>query len=252
MYRTLQLVVFLFPFATPAVPTAAAQVAYPGYPVAPWAYAAPESGLRITVTPSDARVYVDGYLAGRVDEFDGQLQRLRLIPGQHEIAIYLEGYRTLRQRLYLGPNTTRRMEGTLEPLGPGEPNDPIPEPVEQPVIQEPQEPPTFTQRVPPPQAPPPQSAPPPQAGGRDPRVTITPETPTRYASLSFRIAPARSTIRVDGQEFRSGSRKEHLIIQVLEGQHTIRVERNGYEPFTIEVDADAGETVPLNITLTPR
>ena len=39
------------------------------------------SALRIEVKPVEAEVYVDGYLAGSVDEFDGFFQRLNLTPG---------------------------------------------------------------------------------------------------------------------------------------------------------------------------
>ena len=45
--------------------------------------------LRILVEPSKARVYVDGYFAGEVDEFDGMFQRLNVAPGRHEITLKL-------------------------------------------------------------------------------------------------------------------------------------------------------------------
>src|SRR5262245_41406438 len=75
-------------------PTAAsAQWGYP-YP-----YLAPaEASLRLDVKPRDAQVYVDGYYAGLVDNFDGTFQRLHVFPGQHEIVIYKEGYRSVRER----------------------------------------------------------------------------------------------------------------------------------------------------------
>ena len=84
------------------------QIRYPGpygpYPYGPYRYMAPEAALKLEVTPKEASVYVDGYFAGTVDEFDGAFQRLRLVPGQHEIVVYLEGYRSIREKLYLGPN----------------------------------------------------------------------------------------------------------------------------------------------------
>ena len=63
--------------------------------------------LKLKVKPRDAEVFVDGYFAGTVDEFDGAFQRLHVVPGQHEIVVYLEGYRSIREKLYLGPNTSR-------------------------------------------------------------------------------------------------------------------------------------------------
>ena len=89
-----------------------------------------ESDLRILVKPKDASVYVDGYFAGKVDEFDGTFQRLHVEPGQHEITIYLEGYRSLKERLYLSSRATRKIEGTLERLGAGEALEPPPVPLD--------------------------------------------------------------------------------------------------------------------------
>ena len=69
---------------------------YGGYPYPPYGYYRwePEASVRIEVTPRDAEVYVDGYYAGNVDDFDGSFQRLRVEPGEHEIAIFREGFRT--------------------------------------------------------------------------------------------------------------------------------------------------------------
>ena len=249
MHRTLQLCALLLPFAALSLPTStAAQAGAPAYPAQPWPYAAADSSLRLDINPREARVYVDGYLAGRVDEFEGQRQRLRLPPGQHEIVIYLEGYRSLRQHLYLGPNTTRLMEATLEPLAAGERNEPEPVPAPVPTPPEAREsaPPAFGNEPQP--APGPRSSLGPTPGPS--RASIGPDTVTQYAALSVRVTPGRATIRVDNEQFESGTRSEHLILQVLQGRHVIQVERKGSEPFRTEVNVDAGETLPLNITLT--
>ena len=119
-----RLVALLFPLLAVMTPAQASAQwrgyppIYPPYPA--YRYAYPESSLRVTVTPKDASVYVDGYFAGKVEEFDGRLQRLHVTPGEHEIVVYLEGYRSLTQRLYLSPNATRTIEGTLEKLAAGE------------------------------------------------------------------------------------------------------------------------------------
>ena len=72
--------------------------------------------LRLQVTPRDASVYVDGYAAGVVDDYDGVFQRLRLVPGPHEIVIYHPSHRTLRQNIYYNPGSTHTIRHTLEPL----------------------------------------------------------------------------------------------------------------------------------------
>ena len=113
-----------------------AQLRYPGpygppYPYGPYRYVQ-EAELKLEIMPKEAEVYVDGYFAGVVDDFDGAFQRLRVVPGQHEIVVYREGYRSIREKLYLGPSSSRKLERSLEKLGPGEPNEAKPEPIDPP------------------------------------------------------------------------------------------------------------------------
>ena len=59
-----------------------------GYPAGGYAAPVPAyGGVRITKAPRDAEVYVDGYYAGTVDNFDGRFQRLNLEPGPHQIEV---------------------------------------------------------------------------------------------------------------------------------------------------------------------
>jgi len=208
------------------------------------------------VKPPEASVYVDGYFAGKVQEFDGKLQRLHVLPGQHEIVVYLVGYRSLKQQLYLGPNVTRTIEGTLDKLGAGDEQEPEPKPVPPPRFEPPPDesypppPPPQQQpqrgpmsRRPPTPQEPPQPPPPPRAAD---------EEPSRFGALAFRVEPGGTTIRVDGKEWEGPSGNDRLIIQVDEGHHTIQVERKGYETYSTEVDAHRGETTPVTVTLQRR
>src|SRR5215210_4971661 len=103
MRQKVQFATFVVLLLTLALPmSASAQWRYPPYYPA-YRYAEPESNLRVNVQPKEASVYVDGYFAGTVEEFDGRFQRLHVLPGEHEIVVYLEGYRSLKQRLYLSP-----------------------------------------------------------------------------------------------------------------------------------------------------
>jgi hypothetical protein len=77
--------------------------------------------VRLQVSPRQAEVFVDGYFAGTVDDFDGVWQRLNIEAGEHEIQVYLAGYRPYSQRFYLQPGKSFNIKHTLEPLGPGEP-----------------------------------------------------------------------------------------------------------------------------------
>ena len=72
------------------------------------------SDVRILATPREAEVYVDGYLVGTVDDFDGWSQRLRLQPGEHEIELYLEGHRSVRQKMLFRPSETYKIRASLE------------------------------------------------------------------------------------------------------------------------------------------
>lgn len=105
-----------------------AQVTFPFPPYRNMAY---DSSVRVEVTPRDAEVFVDGYYAGVVDDFDGMLQRLRVEPGQHEILLYRDGYRTVRERVYLVRDRTFKIKRQMEALPAGAPPEarPVPPPM---------------------------------------------------------------------------------------------------------------------------
>ena len=251
MRTTIRSLAVLFPFIASTVPTpAAAQWVYPP-PYPAYGYVS-ESNLRVNVKPPEASVYVDGYFAGKVQEFDGKLQRLHVLPGQHEIVVYLVGYRSLKQQLYLGPNATRTIEGTLEKLGAGDEQEPEPKPAAPPRFEQPPDenyPPSPPQRGPMSRRPPTPEEPP-QLPPPPPRAAE--EEPSRFATLAFRVQPGGATIRIDGQQWDGPSGDDRLIIQVGEGHHTIQVERNGYESYSTEVDVRRGETTPVTVTLQRR
>jgi hypothetical protein len=74
--------------------------------------------LRLKVQPRDAQVFIDGYYAGRVDEFDGVFQSLRLEAGEYQVEIVLPGFEPLAfdVRIYPGEKTT--YQGDLLPERP--------------------------------------------------------------------------------------------------------------------------------------
>jgi hypothetical protein len=65
---------------------------YAGY--APYSpdLAGPTGGLRLKIEPKDAEVFVDGYYAGVVDDFDGTFRHLTLPVGRHHIEVRGAGY----------------------------------------------------------------------------------------------------------------------------------------------------------------
>jgi hypothetical protein len=179
--------------------------------------------LRLLVVPREAAVYVDGYAAGTVDDYDGIFQRLKLVPGHHEIVVYLNGYRTLRQHLYMAPGSRYTIKHTLEPLGPGEAAAPQPVP-------------RFL---------PPMGAP----------MTGVPLPPPkrpalqRFGALALRVQPADASVFIDGELWRGPQAADRLMTQLPEGSHRIRVEKAGYQLFAVDVDVRAGETTSFSVSL---
>ncbi len=82
-----------------------------------------DSSVRLQVAPKAAEVYVDGYYAGTVDDYDGAFQRLRLESGGHELMIWADGFRTVRLKILLQPNQTFTVRQNLQPLQPGDVQD---------------------------------------------------------------------------------------------------------------------------------
>jgi len=78
-----------------------------GY-VTPRGYSARMSygDVRLQVRPRDAAVYVDGYYAGIVDDFDGVFQRLTLEVGPHQIELDEPGLEPQVFDIYVDPART--------------------------------------------------------------------------------------------------------------------------------------------------
>ena len=75
-----------------------------------------DGALRLKVKPREAGVYVDGYYAGRVDDFDGVFQKLKIDSGPHRVEIRLDGYETLTFDVRIDPDRTTTYSGELKKL----------------------------------------------------------------------------------------------------------------------------------------
>jgi 23S rRNA pseudouridine2605 synthase len=78
-------------------------------------YGYPVGELRLKVHPRDAQVFIDGYYAGRVDEFDGVFQSLRLEEGEYQVEIVSPGYQPLAIDVRIFPGEKTTYEGDLIP-----------------------------------------------------------------------------------------------------------------------------------------
>jgi hypothetical protein len=221
---------------------------YPPYPDQYGYRARFEEGasVRLDVKPRDAQVYVDGYYAGVVDDFDGMFQRLRVSPGEHEIVLHLDGYRSVHQRIAVGRGATYKVRYTMERLAAGEASEPPPAP--------PAAPPPGAGTQPPPQppGPPPRRMPPTQ---RLPPPTAPPSdigAASGFGTLSIRVQPGGAEILIDGEAWRGSESQDRLVVEVSEGTHHVEVRRTGYQGFSGDVQVRRGETASLNVSLLAR
>jgi hypothetical protein len=207
-----------------------------GYPY-PAAYPVYDnsSSLRIQVEPRQAEVYVDGYFAGTVDDFDGFFQRLHVSPGQHQLELYLDGYRTVKQQIYLQPGTTFKVRYTMQRLQPGDTAEERPTP-----------PAPAAGVAPPRQALPP--PPPPIRQRPGPRAESAPPADNAFGALVIQVQPSEAEILVDGEPWQSAG-GARLVVQLPPGDHRIEIRKNGFQTFRSTVRIRRGETTPINVSL---
>jgi hypothetical protein len=87
---------------------------YPTYASDPFDAAGPTGGLRLKIEPKDAEVFVDGYFAGLVDDFNGHFQQLKLTAGPHRIEVRAVGYQPLVFDVSIQPRHTTEYRGMLQ------------------------------------------------------------------------------------------------------------------------------------------
>jgi hypothetical protein len=206
-----------------------------------------DASVKLEVKPKQAEVYIDGYYAGIVDDFDGAFQRLHVLPGEHELELYLDGYRPVKQKVYLTADNTFKVKYTMERLAAGEQAEARPQPANPPATQAGQPP-----MPPPPGYQPPQRGvvgrrmppPPPQAQG--PRGG---QAQSGYGTLSVRAQPSDVEISIDGEPWRGPGGQERLAVELAEGSHTVEIRKQGFRTYVTQVDIRRGETTPLNVSL---
>jgi hypothetical protein len=187
--------------------------------------------VRLQVTPREAEVFIDGYYAGRVDDFDGVFQRLHVEPGEHDIAVYLPGHRAYEQRVYLQPGRTFRIRHTLEPLGPGEPE------------------PVRPAGAPPAQLPAPGPGPVGPAAQAEGRRE---QGAARFGELSLRVQPGDAEVLIDGEKWEGSLADERLVVQLPAGVHRLEVRKEGFRSYFTDVNVVAGQTRTLNVAMTKQ
>jgi len=190
---------------------------YPGPFVGPANYST--SALRLKVKPAEARVYVNGYYAGEVDDFDGIFQRLYLPAGEHTVEFVLNGYRTFGQGLYLNAGEQREVVHQMERLRPGERNTP---PLAPRTMRDTT---AITSAIP---------------GGQ-------PASP--FGMLTLQVDPADAQIVIDDEVWLITEDQIELVIHVPAGPHRVEVRKEGYQTFRTGVELSEGSRTRLSVTL---
>jgi hypothetical protein len=188
--------------------------------------------VRLQVTPREAAVYIDGFYAGVVDDFDGFFQRLPLLSGGHTIVLYLEGFGTITRRVYLSPGSDLSIREVLVPLPLGQVS----------------EPPALAAMLPPP---PEGSYIPPRTASRTtlPSPTATQQASVQaaaYGVLSLRFRPTDAVVTIDGQEWISTAPGE-LVVHLSVGLHVVQLKGNGSQMFTTQIEILENQTTELNV-----
>jgi PEGA domain len=186
-----------------------------------------DSAARIEVKPKQTEVYVDGYLVGTADDFDSFTQRLRLPSGEHQIELYLEGHRSIREKVVFQPGETYRFRHTMESLAAGEAAPARPQP-------DPNAPATA-----------------PRGPRHDPFGAPMPPRAAedQAGSLSIRVQPSDAVVLIDGERWHNSDPGARLVVHVTEGTHRVEVRKEGYKPFVTTIDVRRGEVNTLNVSL---
>lgn len=184
------------------------------------------ASLRVLVDPAEARVYVDGYYAGVVDDFDGLLQRLHVSPGRHDISFKLEGYKSHRVRVYVGPDATLKLYHEMQ-KGVGEAFE------------------DLTGGAPPPAREAREREDPEHESFGAGEVEIQPGS--EHGELRLRVEPEDASVYVDGA-FR-GTGREAALLRLPPGRHRVEVVRPGFRTAESQVEVRSGETTGLEVSL---
>jgi hypothetical protein len=224
---------------------------------------------RLQVTPRETEVFVDGYFAGVVDDFDGFSQRLRLEPGEHEITLFLDGHRPLTRKMRFTVGQTFKIQHEMEPIAAGDPPPQRPVPVARPATPpqgpaagpgrgygrpgmrmprrgdpaeaEPVERPEDEGPIVEPEARPRRLPPPDERGERGERGGLS-------GTLAIRVQPDDAEVFVDGESWaRTGG--ERLNIALAPGVHRLEVRKAGHETYVGLVRIRPGVATTLNVAL---
>ena len=168
------------------------------------------------MTPREADVFIDGYFVGTVDDFDGNLQRLHVDAGQHELTVYHEGYHPIREKVLFRRGATLKLQYQMQPAR------------------------SWANRLPPRPTPDPNAGPAartqrPRDASVSRRSAASGQYRTRsegeFGTLSLRIQPRDAVVLVDGEEWDRPAGEDRFTIDLPEGPHRLEVRKDGFRTY---------------------
>lgn len=186
--------------------------------------------VRIDCREKGAAVYVDGFYAGIVDDFDNFFQSLPLPPGGHRITLYLEGFETADYSVYLRPGSTFTIHHVMVRVPPG-----------------------MMSRRPelsPPVPPPPDGtyAPPSGASPLPPPPATAPPVNIATGWLDLEVQPAAAGVMVDGERWVTSGEGTYEL-ELPAGTHRLEVTAPGYRTYAGTIEVRTDERTPMRVNL---
>jgi hypothetical protein len=209
--------------------------AYGGYPRNRYRYYDDEMGaLRVLVEPEETKVYVDGYYAGVVDDFDGIFQRLHVTAGRHQITLKLPGHQTHKVLVYVPGDDTLKIHHRMV-------KGPESQVTEESMVQPGDEARERAARA---------------RYARPQRIERDEDADDEDAddadsedtgTVRLTVEPRDATIYIDG-EFR-GPARELRRLELQPGRHRIEVVRPGFRTVERDVEVKSGRSEELEVRL---
>jgi hypothetical protein len=201
--------------------------------------------IRTIVDPEKTRIYVDGYYAGTVDDFDGMFQRLYVAPGRHDVTLKLDGYRTHKFKVYVTEDSTVKIRHSMERGTGDDVVTDLTEGREEPPYRLSQDDegrdrysrPTEDRGERELEA---QTVPRPEEGRQLPDLRDA-------GTLRVEVRPDDASIYVDGQFFGTGRRAGSIALPP--GRHRVEAVRPGFRTVERDVEVRVGKTESLAIDL---
>ncbi|MEM7350971.1 MAG: PEGA domain-containing protein, partial [Acidobacteriota bacterium] len=194
--------------------------------------------LDVDIKPQQAEIFVDGYLVGEADQFDGYPNYLWLEEGTYELAFYREGYETIFRQYTIYPGVIIDIDDKMYRGESIRPQPPAPEYLPQ-------------QEVLPQQEYLPQQDGAAQGLGPVDQPPPGPESDPSIGRILVAGSPADAAVYLDGHFVGTAGEIAELTAGLIvePGDHVVELVRPGFETQSLPIAVPAGEQVAVNLSL---